>query len=130
MTTTEQRELDAWIDIEIFGVKKLTVEEMESVIKKQLEIQSDCGSFRIENSHFLGGMKGDGGYWCEQKFTRRTDNSFGAMEVLEKCVEKVGQITIYYESGEFCLSQPISDADWSPTLELAIALFAQKVFTK
>jgi len=136
MTTKEMRELDAWIDVEIFGVKRLTVEEMRSIAFEQWKNQPDCERFILGFDAYMDGEK----FVCQQHFARRTDNSFGAMEVLKKCCIKIGsfdQLPIRWDDGQWVVGQDSATVGYvdesvicDESLETAICLFAKKLFTK
>jgi hypothetical protein len=117
MKIEELRELDAWIAENVMGFKKAS---------------------RFEGGELLGsrGQKSNECRWLSNDDPKYTTNPAAAMEVLKKC----GQETYPYqlqieiqENGSVNISgggfrQPYRIT--ASTLELAICLFAEKLFNK
>lgn len=117
LTEKELRELDAWIAEHVMELKKS-------------DTQVDCDSFKLS---------GNGDVWIRkemlspiQKF-RPTTNPADAFEVLKRCaIRAEGSIHIAVIGDYFniaCRDTKPNDF-MDPTLELAICLFAKKLFTK
>jgi hypothetical protein len=118
MTTTEMREFDAWIAVNLFGYEHRQIKP--------------CAIFPD------GGMAWHNGNGAVDYLHGYTTDPAAAMEVLKKCADKVSKIdnvclcvrggkwSIWYcdgDAGTICESE-------SKTIELAICKFAKKLFGK
>jgi hypothetical protein len=120
MTNTELRELDAWIAENVMGWKRANF--LSSYGKGRFMVSRETGDIMAYD------LKGEG-------FQPTTDPA-AAMEVLKKCGKtKKNAIEIFClrpdenRSGKesYWVNDPKTESE---TLELAIALFAKKLFTK
>lgn len=123
MTETELRELDAWIELSIFGWKAETV--------KRYGGEDNVKGFGF-NSH-LGFGHIDRKFIPNRAFpTVRYSTDPMASRELEKKIAFGQRISLWYSDGTWNVDNLRSCGDTevqAKTLELAIALFARKFFT-
>ena len=118
MTTKEQRELDAWIAENVMGLK---------VKWQKTFLQIDPWIIHpIKNGY-------------TQEICRQyTLDPAAAMEVLKKCVLRLGDTkftiefaaSLWFVESYDSLNDSVEKTARAKTLELAICLFAKKLFTK
>lgn len=125
MTTKELRALDAWIAEHVFGCK---VHHVESGV---------FGGVDYEDCIHCTGKHPDLRRWDGEKSYswKPTTDPAAAMEVLKKCAEKTDQMSIVECIGDWVVTHGDGNDPTTPdgegkTLELAICLFAQKLFSK
>lgn len=129
MSDEELMELNVWIAENVFGWMRWTFDNgytSHNYLTAQRE--------RQDKFHRRGWV--DGRYII-QTFPKSSSESADAMEVLKKCAEKL-PVSIFVSVADpgtwvCCYESPEGvgdiDAD-APTLELAIARFAKKLFSK
>jgi Phage ABA sandwich domain len=129
MTPTEQRELDAWIAEHVMGYRWTKIER-----RGKTNHLFPSEQFRFEPA--VDNFNDNGG---APSFT--TDPA-AAMEVLKRCADKVtaefGSLDIDGQGNSWLISAQMrgefaADVEHeteAKTLELAICLFAKKLFTK
>lgn len=126
MKENELRELDAFIAEHVYGAR-IFESERGSVVAL-FDANSDK-----ERVHIIVSKHP----WDAPSFNPTTDRA-ASMELLKKCVEKVREkqhaISIATREGRWCVCihpplGPCVNHETALTLELAIALFAQKLFS-
>ncbi len=139
MTTKEQLEIDTWIEINVFG--KHLVSEMRGEYEWFYFVDSDGKLGHQDKSKCA---KRDWSEFNPMKHIlpdsqprRFTTNSAASMELLKECAkEKYGMfpsIVVRRDDGLWfveCDDSPFMEYENSETLELAIALFSIKFFSK
>lgn len=130
MTDSEMRELDAWIAEHVFGYRWFAFEGGKGNRFCDLQIPStfqerhggiQCDAPLVGYERDIGGVP------------RYSKEARPALEVLEKCFDKVGLIDAHrVKCGEFnfCIGATyVTDSEVeAKTLPLAICLFAKKLF--
>lgn len=103
MNSTELRQLDAWIAENVMGFSTL------------------CK--RMPDGKISDFIIGDGSRFCP------TIDPAAAMEVLKKCARKSCPLIQHGANEVYYISSMVAKSE-APTLELAICLFAKKLFEK
>lgn len=109
MNTQELRELDAWIACNLFGAK--------DIVWVQLWAEIGCPNEPFQNHG-------------ADEIPYYTTAPAAAMEVMKKCLEK-DSVGFWKKQHGYTVKNHREDCrEQAPTLELAICLFAKKLFTK
>lgn len=111
MSTKEMRELDAWIHEHVFGKCLFDEHRINNALCRKCCMDCSSETHRVKSP---------------------TTDPAAAMEVLRICAKKDVTIQIRkQDSGEWCVWDVQSWSDGTAsTLELAICLYAKKLFTK
>lgn len=130
MTDQEKRELDAWISEHVMGWHRMTFDNgFPGAARNQLVPEK----FRADQYRKHGWRDG---IELLDTFPKFTTDPAAAMAVLKKCAERC-DAEICLRAGKwivtgYCLSDvKPGQLDWdvaAPTLELAICLYAKKLF--
>lgn len=150
MTNAELRELDAWIDLTLFGGGKLVGLKKRGLWYRDgacgyTSAACDAGRFTREDAKKHEYLHGEEPVTIHELPTPcYTTSPAEAMRVLEKCAERgkasehniliyqpVGQEPAKWAVGaEFVYVDDEIEPCFADTLELAICLFARKLFEK
>lgn len=141
MSETELRELDAWIDRELFaggkfvGLKKCGFWYRDGACG-YTSAACDAGRFTPEEAKKREYLRGEEPVTIhELPIPHYTTSPADAMRVLERCVDEspYGSVTIYKAGDEWlieCKDGEVFESAQENTLPLAICLFARKLFSK
>ena len=114
MSERAKRELDAWIEINIFGRDDVTIEPPQN---------GDV--YRVSWDNTKG---------CVRNFTTNQNDAMSLLKVCSRrALEMADMITINECTGSFSVSlyrQISKHSESAPTLEIAISLFAKSIFKK
>lgn len=149
MTEKEKRELDAWVAERVIGWHRMTnakaigVEDFSEFDERELETLNRLSDnwYDSKNNH-VADVEGECDCGQHDTSFKPTTDPAAAMEVLKKCVEqcdmpveidrkrdkKTGHWRI--ESGTMSQGLLVIAPPDCNTLELAICLFAKKLFSK
>ncbi len=144
MSDKQLRELDAWIDVNIFdggkfvGLKKRGYWWRPNSCGYTAS-EHEAGRYTREEAALKAHPDGEPVTIHEFEPRRYTSDSAASMDLLKKCAEWVETIgnnieLSLYEKGKWKVGAFDVDMEFhcveAPTLELAIALFAQKLYSK
>jgi hypothetical protein len=128
MNDTELQELDGWIAEHVLGWKWFRY------LKERSELYSERRTLMDKPNRYVRKAKG-GEPLAEDAFDnipKSTTDPAAAMQVLRRCADKTPVVQISYFGGlcGYVVSARSTDGPIkAPTIELAICLFAKKLFS-